>query len=385
MPSDSAMADDRRWMYKALELAQLGLGRVEPNPMVGCVLVKDGRLIAEGYHPYYGGPHAERAAVQQALQTGKADQLAGCTAYVTLEPCCHHGKTPPCSDLLVESGVARVVVASLDPFTQVSGKGVQQLREAGIRVDVGVLQPEAEELNAAYFKRILQGHPWVIAKWAMSLDGRIATSTGNSQWISGDLSRQKVHRLRSRVDAIVVGSRTALADDPLLTARCGDGEAPHRVAQRVVIDSRLAIRCESQLAQTANQYPTLIWSGPEADAEKAKALRSLGCRVEISSHPLPKDRLEQLLRFLVDEHGATNILVEGGGGILGALFDLKQIDECHVFIAPKIIGGQKAVSPIAGLGIPTIAEGPQCTNVHFEPSGDDVYCQCRVNWQSSGG
>ncbi len=378
-PEMEFSTDDRRWMQQAIMIAHGGLGSVEPNPMVGCVLVKDGNQIAYGYHANFGGPHAERNAIHSAVQQGATDELRGCTAYVTLEPCCHHGKTPPCTDALLEVGVKRVVVAMTDPFPAVSGKGIEQLRKAGMRVDVGLEREAAESLNAAYLKRLRTQRPWVIAKWAMSLDGRIATSTGHSQWISGASSREKVHELRSRVDAILVGRGTAVADDPMLTARLPES-APRRTALRVVVDSQASISTESKLVQTASKFPTLVWASSEADESAIRNLRSFGCRVELSEYPDRASRLDDLLQFLVREYSATNVLVEGGGQLLGSLFDLRQIDECEVFIAPKLIGGSSAVSPISGLGIATIPDGPTCYDSAWSPCGDDIHFSCRLKW-----
>ncbi|MED5287204.1 MAG: bifunctional diaminohydroxyphosphoribosylaminopyrimidine deaminase/5-amino-6-(5-phosphoribosylamino)uracil reductase RibD, partial [Planctomycetota bacterium] len=210
----ASLEQDENWMRKAIDLALRGQGQVEPNPMVGCVLVRDNQLVAEGWHQQYGGDHAEVDAIAKA-----AGSARGATAYVTLEPCCHQGKTPPCIDALIQAGVARVVVAQVDPFEHVSGKGIAALQRAGILTEVGILEAEAKILNAPYLYRIRHGLPWVIAKWAMTLDGRIATRTGSSQWISNETSRQKVHQIRSRMDGIMVGIGTALADDPSLTPR----------------------------------------------------------------------------------------------------------------------------------------------------------------------
>ncbi len=223
---------DTQQMQRAIALARRGEGFVEPNPMVGCVLVRDGNVVGEGWHQRFGGPHAEVVALQAA-----GGDARGATAYVSLEPCCHHGKTPPCTQALIDAGVARVVIAMHDSFAEVAGGGVKQLREAGIEVTVGLLDDEARQLNAPYLKLIEQGRPWVIAKWAMTLDGRIASKTGSSQWISGEASRAIGHGLRGRVDAIIVGRGTAAADDPLLTTRLSDGNKPPRTATRVVFES----------------------------------------------------------------------------------------------------------------------------------------------------
>jgi diaminohydroxyphosphoribosylaminopyrimidine deaminase / 5-amino-6-(5-phosphoribosylamino)uracil reductase len=368
-------------MQQALELAKQGLGRVEPNPLVGCVLVRDGELISSGYHRQYGGPHAERDAVEVAKNNHKSSMLGGSTAYVTLEPCCHHGKTPPCTDILVEVGVKRVVAAMRDPFAAVNGGGIQQLRDAGITVEVGCEQAAAQALNAAYIKRLSAGRPWVIAKWAMSLDGRIATSNGHSQWISCETSRETTHKLRSRVDAIIVGRGTASADDPMLNARLSDGTQPLRTALRVVVDSQLTLSPKSKLAQTAKEYPTLVWSSAAANLTNLQALQKLGVRVELCDEQDRSQRLDKLLQFLVSEYTATNVLVEGGGQLLGGLFDRKQIDQCEIFIAPRLIGGSGAISPIGGQGVSKVTDGPTCYDVTWNSSGIDQHLSCRLSWK----
>lgn len=369
-------------MLDALQLAQLGQGLVEPNPMVGCVLVSHGEPIGTGYHQWFGTAHAERNAVDCALQAGLSDRLRGSTAYVTLEPCCHFGKTPPCCNLLIDIGVRRVVIATQDPFPAVAGAGIRHLRAAGIQVDVGLGSQAAQHLNAPYFKRILTARPWMMAKWAMSLDGRIATRTRHSQWISCQASREVVHQLRGRVDAILVGRGTAVTDDPLLTARLPAGQNPFRKAVRVVVDSELAIDPDSQLARTAHQHATLFWAGPKASTDKLKSLQQLGCRVEICDNNDSTGRLDQLLQFLAGEYSATNVLVEGGQSLLGSLLDLRQIDECHAFIAPKIIGGQSALSPIGGQGFSSVSRGPKSYDVRQQACGDDIHFSCRLDWSS---
>ncbi len=372
---------DQRFMARALQLAQQGLGLVEPNPMVGCVLTVGDEIIGEGYHAKYGGPHAERAALANAREKGNATRLAGCTAYVTLEPCCHHGKTPPCTDALLEAKIGRVVVAMLDPFPQVAGNGLRQLSQHGVQTHVGLAQATAAELNAPYLKRIRAGRPWVIAKWAMSLDGKLATHTGHSQWISCEESRQYVQELRGRVDAILVGSGTALADNPQLTARIDN---PSRIARRIVADSTLRIPITSHLIQTARQIPTLLWAGPQADRELAQTLRALGCEVVMCEEQTPAERLDALLRYLVDEHQATQVMVEGGAMLLGSLLHLGQIDECDVFIAPKLLGGAGAPSPIAGLGFSHVDAGPTCRKVQFQQRGIDMHINCRIGFAHKG-
>ena len=366
-------------MRIALQLAAQGAGHVEPNPMVGCVIVAQEQMIGQGYHQQYGQAHAERNALRHVAELGKAAELSQATAYVTLEPCCHHGKTPPCTEALIEAGINRVVIAMLDPFEQVSGQGVEQLRTAGIAVSVGVEELAARELNAPYLKRLQQQRPWVIAKWAMTLDGKIATHTGDSQWISGVESRAEVHRLRGSVDAILVGRGTAVTDNPRLTAR-GD-TPPIRRALRVVADSDLQIALTSHLVETARELPTLLWAGPTAPIKKVAQLRSAGCIVQVCQEPSRAARLDALLRFLVTDHHVTNLLVEGGGGLLGSLLELQQIDQCEVYVAPKLIGGATAPSPIAGLGLAMLSDGPHSSSVRVTPSGPDTHISCRFSWE----
>lgn len=370
-------AADSYWMQRALELARRGEGHVEPNPMVGCVIVSDAKQIGAGFHTRYGAAHAERAAIDDAQNQGHGHRLAGATAYVTLEPCCHQGKTPPCTEALLEAKLGRVVVAMFDPFEKVSGQGIRRLESRGVAVTVGVEQQAAIALNAPYLKRITQQRPWVIGKWAMTLDGKIAARTGHSQWISCEESRLRVHYLRGRVDAILIGIGTALADDPLLTARI---ENPPRVALRVLIDSTLRLPLSSKLVSTAADVPLLVWTAADVDAQQLQALRQKGVVVQCCSEPDPQRRLERLLEYLVSQYQATNVLVEGGGQMLGSLFDLRQIDQCEVFVAPKIVGGRDSLSPLGGLGLERVTDGPIQEQLHISNSGTDAHISCRFRW-----
>lgn len=357
--------EDSRFMLRALELARRGQGYVEPNPMVGCVIVRDGQIVGEGWHQRFGGPHAEVEAL-----TAAGPQAAEATLYATLEPCCHYGKTPPCTGAIIAAEIKRVVAAMSDPFSQVAGSGIKQLAESGIAVEVGLHEVEARDLNAPYLKLLATGRPWVIAKWAMTLDGKIATRRGESKWISSEASRQAVHLLRRRVDAIMIGRRTAYLDDPLLTAR--EENRPPRIATRIVMDSRAQLSSGSQLVRTARQFPTLVAAGPDAPADDLHRLAAAGC--EVLSLPSP-DRSQRLLQLL-DELGRrrmTNLLVEGGSELFGALFDARQIDEVHVFIAPKLIGGQDAKSPIGGAGMEQITDAMRAKNAIIERFGDELY------------
>jgi diaminohydroxyphosphoribosylaminopyrimidine deaminase/5-amino-6-(5-phosphoribosylamino)uracil reductase len=357
---------DSRHMLRALELAERGQGFVEPNPMVGCVIVKDGAVVGEGFHARFGGPHAEVAALEAAGSNAK-----GSTLYVTLEPCCHQGKTPPCTKAVIAAGIRRVVAAMQDPFAEVSGKGLAELKEAGIEVEVGLHEDQARRLNAPYLKLLSTGKPWVIAKWAMTLDGKIATRSGYSKWISGSAAREVVQSLRSRVDAIVVGRRTAEMDDPLLTARPENG-TPTRIAKRIVVSSQARMSPGSRLIKTAKDIPVLLACGPESDKKDIRRLTARGVEVHRFSATTRYERTLDLLERL-GSLKMTNILVEGGSQLFGTLLDARQIDEVHVFIAPKLFGGEKAPSPIGGAGIGDVSAALRLENTKVQTLGEDVY------------
>jgi diaminohydroxyphosphoribosylaminopyrimidine deaminase / 5-amino-6-(5-phosphoribosylamino)uracil reductase len=334
---------DTYFMRRALAEAARGRGAVEPNPMVGAVLVRDGRVIAVGHHARYGGPHAEVEALRAA-----GEAALGATLFVTLEPCCHHGKTPPCTSAVIDAGIARVVVAMRDPFPRVAGGGFAQLREAGISVEVGNLEDEAQRLNAPYLKRLAMGRPFVTAKWAMTLDGRIATASGHSRWISNPRSRAVVHELRGRMDAILVGIGTAVADDPSLTAR----PPGPRVATRVVLDSAARLPIGSVLCSTARGLPTLVATTERAPSDRVAALEAKGC--EVLKLPGEGSVPPDALLAELGRRGMTNVLVEGGGRVLGAFLDAGEVDAVDVFIAPIIEGGPPHHVPFLGSGAETM-------------------------------
>jgi diaminohydroxyphosphoribosylaminopyrimidine deaminase/5-amino-6-(5-phosphoribosylamino)uracil reductase len=368
-------SDIDRWhMARALELAARGEGAVEPNPMVGCVVAHGAEVIGEGWHRHFGGPHAEIDALAMA-----GPRAIGATLYVTLEPCCHQGKTPPCTRAVIAAGIRRVIAAQADPFPAVAGAGLAELRAAGIDVDVGLEEPAARRLNAPYRKLLSSGRPWVIAKWAMTLDGKIATRAGDSRWISGQQSRAMVHALRGRVDAVLIGSRTAAADDPLLTAR----PPGPRVAARIVFDSRASLASSSQLVGTASQAPVIVAVGPESTQDDRDRLAAAGCEVLALPGASAAERLLQLL----DEMGRrrmTNVLAEGGGGLWGGLLDADQIDEVHAFVAPKLIGGEAAPSPIGGAGLERMPLALSLDGVTIRQVGDDAHIHGRVRRPGDG-
>lgn len=355
--------DDRHWMKLALDLASEGTGGAEPNPLVGCVLVKGNQQVASGFHARFGEAHAEVMAIRSLADPSVA---AGSTAYVTLEPCVHFGKTPPCADALIAAKVARVVVAQQDPFPQVAGEGIARLRAAGIEVSVGVLESEARELNAPYLKRLETGLPWVIAKWAMSLDGKIATSSGQSQWISSNQSRADAHQVRGRLDAILVGLGTALADDPLLTAR----PPGPRIARRVVFDSEAKLPLSSRLVSSLDCAPLILVTRNDVAAERESALTKLGVQIWKFAGP-PAERIIQCLRRLGSE-GATNVLVEGGPRLLGEFAAANQLDELQIYQAPKLIGGAAAPGPIGNPGWSVLTECPTLRLVRSQKLGEDL-------------
>jgi diaminohydroxyphosphoribosylaminopyrimidine deaminase/5-amino-6-(5-phosphoribosylamino)uracil reductase len=355
-------------MRRALDLALLGQGSVEPNPMVGCVIVAGAEIIGEGWHRRYGGPHAEIEALKIA-----GSRAAGATMYVTLEPCCHQGKTPPCTRALIAAGLRRLVVAQPDPFPLVDGAGVEELRAAGIDVSLGLLEEDAQRLNAPYLKLLRTGRPWVLAKWAMTLDGHTATRGGSSRWISNTRSREIVHALRGRMDAILVGRQTAQLDDPLLTAR----PAGPRTALRVVADTRGSLSLDSQLVRTARDVPLMVAIGAESPEERRRQLADAGCEVFLCRAESQSGRLLELL----DELGRrrmTNVLVEGGGRLTGSLLDLGQLDEVHVFIAAKLVGGAAAGVPIAGEGIDDMSHAVEIDSPQWQAVDSDLYLSGRV-------
>ncbi|MEK6799089.1 MAG: bifunctional diaminohydroxyphosphoribosylaminopyrimidine deaminase/5-amino-6-(5-phosphoribosylamino)uracil reductase RibD [Planctomycetota bacterium] len=321
-------------MNRALNLAHRGQGLVEPNPMVGCVLVRKGRIIGEGFHRRFGGPHAEVEALRSCEVNPR-----GAIAYVTLEPCCHQGKTPPCTDALIRAGVARVVVGVRDPNPLVGGRGLQALRRAGVQVDVGICQSEARALIAPFTTWMTQRRPYVIAKWAQGIDGSLVTPPDVSRWISCEASRRFAHQIRARVDAIVVGVGTVLADNPTLTAR---GVRVRRVATRIVLDPRLRTPLNARVTRDTSSFPTLVVAtpsaacGPKADRFRRKGVEVIGCRSRDDGLDL-SDCLSTLAA-----RGMTNVLVEGGPTILTAFFSERLVDEAFVFVAPRWIGGHDA-------------------------------------------
>ena len=356
---------DRAFLRRAVRLALRGRGGAEPNPTVGCVLVRDGRIVAEGFHRRCGEAHAEAMALARAGAAAR-----GTTAYVTLEPCDHHGRTPPCSEALIAAGVARVVYATADPHPKARG-GAARVEAAGIAVERLAI-PEADELNRPFLRRVATGLPWVIAKWAQTLDGKIATASGDSKWLSNARSRALVHRERGRVDAIVTGLGTVLADDPRLTAR---GRGRRRVARRVVVDPRLALPDGRALLDLRDAPLAIATLEANRESPRGRELAARG----VEFLPLgPSGDVRPALAALAERHQAATILVESGGGLLGRLFRENLVDECLVFVTPLVAGDPAAPGPVRGLTSDRVADLRRFRLVDSRRRGDDAVLRYRA-------
>lgn len=362
-------------MQMALDLARRGLGRTSPNPMVGAVVVKDGRVVGRGYHARAGTPHAEIHALKEA-----GDLAKGATLYVNLEPCCHYGRTGPCTEAILAAGVKRVVVAMEDPNPLVCGRGLERLRQAGVEVTLGVMEEEARRLNEVFIKYITTRRPFVILKVAMSLDGKIATRTGESHWITGPEARLAVHRLRDRYDAILVGINTVIKDDPSLTTRLPGEEGRDPV--RVVVDSSARIPLHARVLTQKSLAPTIIAVTERAPREKVRRLQEAGAQVLV----IPDEGSRVNLAALMDELGRreiTSVLVEGGGEIHASFLKSRLADKVVWFIAPLIIGGQKAPGPVGGEGFAWLSEAIRLKDVSFTRYGDDFCLEGYVQYGGS--
>lgn len=365
---------DEKMMLRALALAERGLGRVEPNPAVGAVITAGEAVIGEGHHQFFGGPHAEIHALRVA-----GEKARGATMYVTLEPCCHHGKTPPCTDAVISAGIERVVVAMQDPFEKVAGGGLARLREAGIKVDVGLCENRAMKLNAAYLKLHQRGLPFFTAKWAMTLDGKVATAAGDSRWISSAQSRELVHRMRDRTDAVMIGVSTAVTDDPELTCRLPGGRNP----TRIVVDTRARLSFESKLVRTTGDVPLWVACGTSAPRDAVKTLRSVGCRVIQLPEVAGKVDVGALAEMLGKEP-LTNVFVEGGGTLLGSLFDARLIDRVMVFLAPKLLGGKHTPAAVAGEGVKFVSQAWAVRDLKVTRIAGDILVEGDVFYGEEG-
>jgi diaminohydroxyphosphoribosylaminopyrimidine deaminase/5-amino-6-(5-phosphoribosylamino)uracil reductase len=362
------MATEIEYMQRALALAEQARGRTKSNPLVGCVIVRDDEIVGEGYHKEFGGPHAEVLALKAA-----GDSARGATLYVTLEPCAHHGKTPPCADAVVAAQPARVVIAMEDPNPLVAGKGIAQLREAGIDVTVGLCEAEARTLNEAWLTWLRLGRPFVIAKAAMTLDGKIATATGQSRWVTGLEARKRVHQMRNTVDAILVGSRTLMADDPQLTTRLDDCETRDPI--RIILDAGEYLDGKRRVFTQESNAPTWV---AVSDATRDYPFADDVIHVPGSQDTVDMSRLMTLL----GERGVTSVLIEGGGTTHASAFAAGVVDKVAFFIAPKIAGGRNAVSPVEGVGCESMDEAYKLHKLTMRPVGEDWLAEGYVRNES---
>ncbi|MBA3438811.1 MAG: bifunctional diaminohydroxyphosphoribosylaminopyrimidine deaminase/5-amino-6-(5-phosphoribosylamino)uracil reductase RibD [Pyrinomonadaceae bacterium] len=354
---------DQQMMRRALELAARGIAQVSPGPLVGCVIVAEaGEIVGEGYYHYERVRHAETLALEQA-----GSRAAGATAYVSLEPHAHYGRTPPCTSALINAGIRRVVAPIQDPNPLVSSKGFMHLRQARIEVSIGLLADEATRLNEKYIHFMQTGRPFVHLKLAISVDGRIATRTGDARWITGEEARARVHELRHEYDAILIGARTAQVDDPLLTERSGRGR--RRPLVRVVLDEHLALSPGSQLARTTGEAPVIIFTSEHADPGKVAGLQERG--VEVIQGAGGSRNLAAVLDHL-SQRSLQSVLIEGGGRVAGAFLDARLVDKASFFIAPIIIGGSDATPAVGGTGAATIAEALHLHDTEIRHHGHDI-------------
>jgi diaminohydroxyphosphoribosylaminopyrimidine deaminase / 5-amino-6-(5-phosphoribosylamino)uracil reductase len=371
---------DRRHLARAIELAQKGLGRVSPNPLVGAVIGREEEVLGEGYHESLGGPHAEVEAIRAAA----GRDLGGATLYVSLEPCCHHGRTPPCTDAIKQAGIARLVVASDDPSEHASGRGLGILRDEGVEVVMadGELAIRARLLNQSFRKHARTGRPWVLFKSAMTLDGKVATRSGDSKWISGESSRELAHRWRAQCDAVAVGIGTVLADDPQLTARLSDptragGTEYPRQPRRVVFDSLARLPITSKLVCDARRIPLTVVVSRAARRTATDALRTHGADVVVATGENEPARV----RSALDQLGAAgigSILLEGGPHLAGAFLDAGEVDEMRLFLAPMVLGGRTARDPLEGEGVEAIADAARALTLECTAVGEDLLVSARI-------
>lgn len=360
---------DRQYMMMAMAEAEKGVGAVSPNPMVGAVIVKDGKVIGKGHHVRYGGLHAEREALLDCKANGESP--VGATMYVTLEPCCHYGKQPPCTDAIVEAGIARVVAGLGDPNPLVCGKGLEILRSAGIVTECGLCENALMEQNRVFMKYITSRRPWTVLKYAMTADGKIAAVSGDSKWISGEQSRRKAHLLRNRYTGIIVGIGTVLADDPMLNCRV-EPSAGLRSPVRIILDSSASIPVDSKIVRTAREYRTIVVHTEKASGQSLKRLNALCvetllCEADGSSRP-DVARLCDALGSM----GIDSILVEGGAETAWSFVSAGLVDEYYVFVAPKIIGGGNAKGPVGGDGFMKMCQAVPMAVADIALSGDDL-------------
>lgn len=367
---------DRVHLARAIELAGRGIGAVKPNPVVGAVIARNGEVLGEGYHEQFGGAHAEVNAIEACGLT----DLTGATLYVSLEPCCHEGKTPPCTEAILQAGINRVVVGSDDPTEKASGRGLGILRDEGVEVVIadGEIATQARLLNQAFRKHARVGRPWVLFKSAMTLDGKVATRAGDSKWISGEDSRSMAHRWRASVDAVVVGIGTALADDPQLTARPDGLQAdPCDQPRRVVFDSLARLPPTSQLVAAAAQIPLTVVVSRAAARVDTDALEAAGVQVLVATGENEPARVRSALDQL-GALGVASVLLEGGPHLAGTFLDASEIDEIRLFLAPILLGGRTARDPLEGEGVESISQALRALTFDCEQVGEDLLISARL-------
>ncbi len=358
------MSKEYQYMQRAFVLAKKGIGRVNPNPLVGAVIVRDDKIIGEGYHEFFGGPHAEVNAFRSATES-----VEGATIYVTLEPCSHYGKTPPCAEAIVKNKIAKVVIGMLDPNPLVSGKGVKLLEENGIAVEYGYFSEELSHMNRVFLKFIQNKIPYVLMKTAMTLDGKIASKTGDSRWVSNEKSRAYVHQVRNELSGIMVGVDTVIADDPILTTRFEKGEGRNPV--RIVVDSGARIPLKSKIINTPNLAKTIVAVTEKADSIRIALIEDLGNEVLIVKSRNGRVDLTDLMVKL-GETGIDGILLEGGATLNFSALEAGIVDEVMSFIAPKIIGGITSKSPVGGEGIEFMKDAIELENIKIDQLGNDL-------------
>lgn len=352
---------DQDYMRRAIELAKHGIGWTNPNPMVGAVIVKDGRIIGEGYHARCGELHAERNAIASLTESAE-----GATIYVTLEPCCHYGRTPPCTEAILEQKIARVVIGSRDPNPKVAGKGAAILRKAGVIVEEDFMREECDRLNPVFFHYITTKRPYVVMKYAMTADGKIATKTGASKWITGPKAREEVQRMRHQYMGIMAGIGTVLADDPMLNVRIENKKSP----VRIICDSSLRIPLDSQICKSAGQYRTIVACG-NGNQEKINRLTDLGVEVVQFPDVQGKVNLNTLMEYL-GRIGIDSILLEGGGTLNDSALRAGIVQKLMVFVAPKVFGGAQAKTPVEGIGTEIPADAYFLRLANVRQIGDDL-------------
>ena len=360
--------NDREYMAFAIDLAEKGRGFTSPNPLVGAVIVKEDRIIGYGYHQHCGGLHAERNALAACTEDPR-----GAAIYVTLEPCCHYGRTPPCTEAIIERGLSKVVIGSRDPNPLVCGKGVKILREAGIQVTTDFMKEECDALNPVFFHYITHQTPYVVMKYAMTMDGKIATATGASKWITGEKARENVHRDRHRFAAIMVGTGTVIKDDPLLTCRIPGGKNP----VRIICDTNLSIPVTAKVITTAGQISTIMATSC-GDRDKQQPYIDRGLRIlEIPRAADGRLSLPHLMKALAKD-GVDSILLEGGGALNWSALEAGIVNKVQAYIAPKIFGGETAKTPVAGAGAALPSHGFMLANQKITLMGDDILIESEV-------